>query len=430
MLTLWFLVATALFVSQCSAQFEFNLDDVLAKLRNTTAPPTTTTKRADQVTRERRQATGAPTAALPQPCGGRDTYPPIGICMPFTLMTEDAVTAPGAGKRVVIVGGSRGIGVPLANTRKAQGAAVTATSREWNPVQRAIRRYPPLEGDPLLGALSAGIVKEELDYGLDYTTSPKSPVNFIRRDMRRNNNTLADEYYLVGNNADSGNPEDYDDDDAQYMDRVHYSGWRSMLKEISKYRKLPQNANRTISITFLCSGGALAITPGVLDWYYGGHKMKRDYVLHQNNKQLMKPSATAPQNFVFSVMYAFFVNSTYWKYIRNPSADKGDRFQQQYANVTRDFTLTYGNAPQGVANALIRIGSGQMGAQRHFVMPPRSLPPPAPFIDWTAGSFRTIENNFGDPLMTLAQIGGWAYLGAQVNQHGSYELPAYGVNDC
>jgi NAD(P)-dependent dehydrogenase (short-subunit alcohol dehydrogenase family) len=418
MLALALFAIVTLCISQTSAQFEFNVSDVLDKINNNNNNNTKRDSVDDTIQnvgpRLKRQT-------APVPCGGHNTYPPVAICMPPTIMTEDDSAASGVGKRVVITGGSRGIANPLAITRKAQGASVTCTSREWNPNVRAVRQLPPLETP-----LTNGIIKEEMDLGLDFTASPKAPARFVRRDMARNNYTLPDELYLVANNADSGNPEDYSDTEREYMLRVHFSGWHTLIMTYGKYRKLPQNANRTMTVTFMTSGGAWAITPGVLEYYYGGHKMKRDFVLHQNNKQLMKPSVNAPQNFIFSVMYGFFINTTYWKYIRNPSADEGDKFQKQYMNVTRDFTLTYGNSPQGTANALIRIGSGQMGSlQRHFVLPPRALPPPAAFIDWTAGSFRTLENNFGDPLLTQAQIGGWAALGAQVNQHGSYELPAY-----
>ena len=94
-------------------------------------------------------------------------------------------------------------------------------------------------------------------------------------------------------------------------------------------------------------------------------------------------------------------------------------------------TLAIGNSVQEAANALIRIATQPLGGANHFLLLPKQLPAPAPYTDWSSGSFRTLENNFEDPLYTQAALGGMAQLQILMNQHGAYELPAYayGSND-
>lgn len=363
--------------------------------------------------------------AAPTPCGGHDTYPPTVICTPARIADTSDSQAPGAGKRAWVVG-ERGIANGVCNTRKAQGALVTCTNTEKNPNRRAQLGLAPME------PLASGIELIELDYGKDGEPSLKAPERVVNRWMRANGGYLPDEIYLVGNNANSGNPEDYSLEDRLYNERVHNTGWHTLLIEFLKYRKFPQNANRTISVTFMISAGAYAVTPGVLDgWYYPGHKKKADYTRHMNVKQLAKNSTSAPQNWRFRTLAGFFVNTTYYQWTQNPSAALGDTAQQQYLAFTKAMTLAIGNSVQEAANALIRIATQPLGGANHFLLLPKQLPAPAPYTDWSSGSFRTLENNFEDPLYTQAALGGMAQLQILMNQHGAYELPAYayGSND-
>lgn len=350
--------------------------------------------------------------AAPQPCGGHNYLPPVALCTPARIVpTTDAIPS-GAGKDVLVVGASRGIGNAVANMRAGQGAQVTGTCTELNLRQRERLEMGPME--PLV----EGISLIELDYGLDGEPSLKSPERVVRRLMRQRQGKLPDEIYLIGNNANSGNPEDYTLEERLYNERVHNTGWHTLLIELLKYRKFPQNVNRSVSVMFFVSAGAYAPTPGVLDgWYYPGHNKKLQYTRHQNVKQLT--------NWRFRTLAGFFVNSTYWRYTKNPSAAKGDTANLEYLWFTQNTTLKVGNSVQEAATASIQVNTLPLGGANHFQLLPHQLPAPAPYTDWSAGSFRTLENNFEDPLFTQAVLGGMATLQIHMNQHGSYELPAY-----
>jgi hypothetical protein len=355
---------------------------------------------------DKRQAAGTP-------CGGHDYLPLVSLCTPARLMPNNASIPSGTGK-VVFVVGERGIANGVANMRQSQGAQVTVTATEINPQRRAALGMAPLE------PLNAGIALRELDYGEDGEPTSKSPEKVVHSYMREHDGYLPDEIYLVGNKADSGNPEDYTLKERLYYNRVHHVGWQTLLIEFGKYRLLPQNANRTINVVFMISAGAYSVTPGVLEDYYSGHKKKLDYVRHQNIKKLLP-------NWRFATLAGFFINTTYYLYTRNPSADLGDKAQQEYLNFTIGMTLAVGNSVQQAAIALIQVATRPLGSSNQYAILPGQLPVGA-YVDWSAGSFRTLENNLVDPLYSLYATGGMAQLQIHINQHGNYSLPAYGAD--
>ncbi len=411
----------SLLLASYSAQLEFDLAALAAQLgptggKRAVDPGYGAAVIVDHVVEARNTRMVAKRQTAPVPCGGHDYFPLTALCTPARLMpTADAMPS-GVGKRVLVVG-DRNIGGAVCVKRHQQGAQMTCTNTESNQVRRAALGMAPMADLP------AGIKRAELDFGEDGEPTNKAPERFVQRHMRQEQGYLPDEIYIVGNRADSGNPEDYTLKERLSMSRMHHSGWHTMLIELFKYRKFPQNINRTISVVFMVSGGAYAVTPGVLEDYYSGHSKKLAFTRHQNVKKLLKNEAGVA-NWRFRTLAGYFVNSTYYLYTKNPSALKGDTAQQQYLNFTIGQTLLVGNSLDEASTALIQVATLPLGGANHFQILPHQAPG-QPFRDWSAGSFRTLENNLEDPLYSAYATGGMASLQINMNQHGAYELPAY-----
>lgn len=404
-----------LLVAASATQIEFNLTAVLQQGQKRTlrigqiaaegAGNEDKTIGGARIAKRQQAPSGSPT-----PCGGHDYLPPVALCTPSRLAPTNVALVPN-NNRVLVVG-SRGVSFEVCEQSLALGKRVTCTTIERNAVLRQVRGLQP-------GAqLSAGIKLRELDLGLDGTVSLKSPSRFARRYMREEDGYLPDEIYVIGQNVNGGNPEDYDEEERQYNTRMYQTGWRTLLFELQKYARFPQNVNRSVQVVFLRSAGSNAITPGVLDDYYTGAKATKDFTRHRNVLKL-----PGLERWRYAMLEAFFIKTQYYLSQRNPSADRGDPAQQEYLNFTIMMTNAVGNLPSDAGRALIQIAQLPPGSATHWQLLPGQLP--GAFIDWSAGSFRTLENNLDDPLYTIYSTGGMASLQIHINQHANYTPPFY-----
>ncbi len=358
------------------------------------------------------------------PCGGHSVFPPPGICRPAPqLPVSDALPAFSRDHDLVLTVGSRGIAGATAELAYAQGAAVVATTVEANAQKRAQLGLVP-------GAQFTDPVDlMELDLGLDGTNSPKSPERFVYRFMDRYQGCLPTIIGVIGQNVNSGNPEDYTTAERLYNTNMYQNGWMTLLTEFQKFNQFPCNVNRTVKVVFMLSAGAESITPGVLLQYYNGHQAKLNYIRNQGIQQQVGMA-----NWERMGVMGTFVNTTYFLSQRNPSADRGDTAQQQYLDFTIRMTLAVGNSPQEAALALLQAATlrTRLNGTQLFQLLPGQLPNTT-YTDWSTNSFGSLQTYsqlaWGVPTAPqyyLMSAGGMASkFQIFVTQHANYTYPFY-----